>query len=81
LKLRGFSPDDIDDLAATVADEDRVRFYPRAKTRAQASAWISRNLRLYEECGFGFWFIEGPATSGFGGYCGIRPLELDGASE
>jgi RimJ/RimL family protein N-acetyltransferase len=80
LKLREFSQDDLDDLAAMVADIDQMRFYPRPKTRDEASAWISRNLALYKKYGFGFWFIESIATSGFLGYCGIRPLALQGAS-
>ena len=81
LKLREFSQDDLNDLAAMVADEDQMRFYPRPKTRDEASAWISRNLSLYREYGFGFWFIESLSTSDFLGYCGIRPLALQGASE
>ena len=80
-RLREFDQDDLDDLAAMVADEDQMRFYPRPKTRDEASAWISRNLSLYEEYGFGFWFIESLRTSGFLGYCGIRLLALEGASE
>lgn len=80
-RLREFDQDDLDDLAAMVADEDQMRFYPRPKTRDEASVWISRNLSLYEEYGFGFWFIESLPTSGFLGYCGIRPLALEGASE
>lgn len=80
-RLREFDQDDLDDLAAMVADEDQMRFYPRPKTRDEASAWISRNLSLYEEYGFGFWLIESLPTSGFLGYCGIRPLALEGASE
>jgi RimJ/RimL family protein N-acetyltransferase len=52
LKLREFNQDDLDDLAAMVADEDQMTFYPRPKTRAEASAWISRNLALYKEYGF-----------------------------
>jgi len=81
LKLREFRQHDLDDLAAMVADEDQMRFYPRPKTRDEASAWISRNLALYQEYGFGFWFIESLSTSGFLGYCGIRPLTLESASE
>jgi RimJ/RimL family protein N-acetyltransferase len=81
LKLREFSHDDLADLAAMVADEDQMRFYPRPRTRDEASAWISRNLALYKEYGFGFWLIESLATSGFLGYCGIRPLALEGAPE
>jgi RimJ/RimL family protein N-acetyltransferase len=81
LRLREFRHDDLDELAAMVADEDQMRFYPRSKTRDESSAWISRNLALYRENGFGFWFIESIATSRFLGYCGIRPLALEGASE
>jgi RimJ/RimL family protein N-acetyltransferase len=80
-RLREFDQDDLDDLAAMVADEDQMTFYPRPKTRDEAAAWISRNLVLYKEYGFGFWFIESLATSGFLGYCGIRPRALEGASE
>jgi RimJ/RimL family protein N-acetyltransferase len=81
LKLRRFAPDDLDDLAAMVSDEDQMTFYPRPKTREEASEWISRNLTMYNECGFGFWLIESRQTSSFLGYCGMRPLLLDGASE
>lgn len=80
-KLREFGRGDLDDLAAMVADEDQMRFYPRPKTRAEACAWISRNLSLYEEYEFGFWLIESVPTQGFLGYCGIRPLVLEGAPE
>jgi RimJ/RimL family protein N-acetyltransferase len=55
--------------------------YPRPKTEDEASAWISRNLALYKEYGFGFWLIESVPDSGFLGYCGIRPLALEGTSE
>ena len=79
LRVREFSRDDLDDLAAMVADEDQMTFYPRPKTREEASAWISRNLALYRERGFGSWLIESRATSAFLGYCGIRPLALEGA--
>ncbi|HEX7582661.1 MAG TPA: GNAT family N-acetyltransferase [Gaiellaceae bacterium] len=80
LRLREFRRDDLDELAALVADEEQMRFYPGPRTRDEASAWIDRNLSLYEEQGFGFWLIESRSTSTFLGYCGIRPLVLEGAS-
>ena len=80
LRLRQFCPDDLDDLAAMVADEEQMRFYPGPRTRDEACAWIGRNLSLYEEHGFGFWLIESRPTWEFLGYCGIRPLVLQGAS-
>jgi RimJ/RimL family protein N-acetyltransferase len=80
LRLREFRLDDLDELAAIVADEEQMRFYPGPRTRDEACAWIGRNLSLYEEHGFGFWLIESRPTSEFLGYCGIRPLVLEGAS-
>jgi RimJ/RimL family protein N-acetyltransferase len=79
--LRRFGDGDLDELAAMVADEEQMRFYPRPKTRDEASAWLSRNLELYRDPGYGIWLIESRATSRFLGYCGIRPLVLDGAAE
>jgi len=81
LRLREFGHEDLDDLAATVADEEQMAFFPRPKTRDEAAAWISRNVSFYEEHGFGIWLIEPRATPGFLGYCGIRPLDLDGVPE
>jgi RimJ/RimL family protein N-acetyltransferase len=81
LRLREFRPDDLDELAAMVGDEEQMTFYPRPKTRDEASAWIRRNLAVHRHCGFGFWLIEALATSAFAGYCGIRPRTLDGTAE
>jgi RimJ/RimL family protein N-acetyltransferase len=80
-QLREFTPADLDELTAMVADDEQMTFYPRPKMRAEASAWIDRNLTSYRECGFGFWLIESRATSGFVGYCGIRALALGGSLE
>ena len=77
LRLREFHRDDLDKLAAMVADEEQMRFYPQPRTRDEASAWIGLNLSLYEEYRFGFWLIESRPTSAFLGYCGIRPLLLE----
>jgi RimJ/RimL family protein N-acetyltransferase len=80
LRLREFRPADLDELAPMVADEEQMRFYPGLRTRDDARAWIDRNLASYEENGFGIWLIESRPTSEFLGYCGIRPLVLDGVS-
>jgi hypothetical protein len=64
-----------------VADEDQMGFYPRPKTRDGAAAWIERNLTLYQAHGFGFWLMESTHGGEFLGYCGIRPLSIDTASE
>jgi len=81
LRLREFGHGDLDDLAATVGDEEQMAFFPRPKTRDEAAAWISRNVAFYEEHGFGIWLVEPLATPRFLGYCGIRPLDLEGVPE
>ena len=58
VRLREFRNSDLDDLAAMVADVGQMRFYPRPRTRVEASAWIERNLSLYRDHGFGFWLME-----------------------
>lgn len=80
LRLREFTRSDLDALAEMVADEDQMTFYPRPKTRDEASDWINRNLAFYETLEFGFWLIES-LRGGFNGYCGIRPLMMPGTEE
>jgi ribosomal-protein-alanine N-acetyltransferase len=81
LRLREFSAADLEELAPMVADEEQMRFYPHTRSREEASIWLDRHLAMYDESGYGFWLIEWAADARFAGYCGIRPLELDGAAE
>ena len=81
LRLREVTPADLDGVAALVADGEQMRFYPRVRTRDEALAWIERASSVYERCGFGFWGVETLARGRFVGYCGIRPLTIDGAVE
>jgi RimJ/RimL family protein N-acetyltransferase len=81
VRLREFRDSDLDALAAMVADDEQMTFYPQPKTRAEAAAWIRRNRGFYETHGFGSWLIELLPLWRFAGYCGIRPLELEGVAE
>ena len=81
LRLREFRLSDLDALATMVGDPEQMTFYPSPKTRQEASTWIRWNRALYEEHGFGSWLIELLPHSRFAGYCGIRPLDLEGAPE
>jgi RimJ/RimL family protein N-acetyltransferase len=65
-----------------VSDREQMRFYYSGpRTRDEAREWIDRNLSLYDEHGYGFWLIEMRKGSEFLGYCGVRPLVLDGVSQ
>lgn len=80
LTLREFRSDDLEDLAAMVGDPEQMRFYAGIRTRPEAEAWLNRNLALYSAHGYGFWLVEHADSGSFSGYCGIRPLDLDGAA-
>ena len=79
--LREFTEADLDALATLMADQDQMAFYPAPRTRDEAKAWIDRNIGLYKENGFGFWLMEAIAGRDFLGYCGIRPLPIEGIQE
>ena len=81
IRLREFTSEDLDPLVAMVTDDEQMRYYPRPKSRAEASEWMDRNRAFYRDHGFGFWFMESLKASEFLGYCGIRPMILDGVKE
>jgi RimJ/RimL family protein N-acetyltransferase len=81
LRFRRLRPGDLDAVAAMVADPEQMRYYPRPKTREEVEAWLAWNLRLYAEHGFGTWYLESTGDGAFAGYCGLRPLDLDGRDE
>ena len=81
LRLRRLRPSDVDDVAAMVADPEQMRFYPRPKTRDDVDVWLGSNIAVYDASGFGVWALESVPGDVFAGYCGIRPLTLDGRQE
>jgi RimJ/RimL family protein N-acetyltransferase len=81
LRLRRLRGSDIDAVATMVGDPEQMRFYPRPKTRSEVADWLAWNLGLYEERGFGTWYLESALGGGFVGYCGIRPVVVDGDGE
>jgi RimJ/RimL family protein N-acetyltransferase len=81
LRLRRLRLSDLDEVAAMMADPEQMRFYARPKSRNEVRAWLAWNLALYEKNGFGTWYLESVVDNGFAGYCGIRPLLLNGQRE
>jgi RimJ/RimL family protein N-acetyltransferase len=81
VRLRRLRRGDFHEVAAMAADPEQMRFYPRPKTSPEVLEWLDWNLTLYEERGFGTWYLELVPDGAFVGYCGIRPLLLDGTQE
>ncbi|HLU58408.1 MAG TPA: GNAT family N-acetyltransferase [Pseudonocardia sp.] len=81
LVLREMTGADLDDMAALLGDPDVMRYYPAARTRDEARAWIAWNQRLYHERGFGLWAVVVRESGEFAGDCGLTPQRVDGVDE
>jgi RimJ/RimL family protein N-acetyltransferase len=68
---------DLDDMAALRGDPEVMRFYPHAKSRDEALAWILWNQGLYHEHGFGLWLLTLRLSGEFVGDCGLTPQEVE----
>jgi RimJ/RimL family protein N-acetyltransferase len=81
LAFREMTPHDLDDMAALLSDPDVMGYYPRPKSREEASAWIAWCRRLYQDHGFGLWLLTLRDTGEFVGDCGLTPQQVDGSTE
>jgi len=72
--------DDLEDMAAMLADPAVMEFYPRPKSREEAQSWIDWNKSNYVEHGYGLWIIETKAGE-FAGVCGLTWQVVNGRPE
>jgi len=80
LNFRNMTDDDLDDMAAMLADPAVMEFYPRPKSREEAQAWIDWNKGNDVEHGYGLWVIETKAGE-FAGDCGLTWQVVNGRPE
>ena len=71
LILRRLTPDDTDAIFAIIGDPIAMRYYPRTFTREDAQEWIERNLRRYQQDGYGLLAIVLKSNSEVIGDCGL----------
>lgn len=81
LVLREYTEDDLDALAEHFADPDVMAFYPGTKNRAEALAWIERNLESYRDHGFGHWVVTFKDDQSWIGNVGFWIQDVDGSRE
>ena len=81
LWLREQTWDDLDDLEAILCDRETMSFYPRPFSRADARAWMERNLRRYKELGYGLWAMILKDDGSFIGQCGLTVQTVEGVPE
>lgn len=81
LALREMSMADLDFVAAMLADPDVMRFYPKCYSRAEAVAWIERQLERYTRYGYGLWLAVDRAARRPVGQIGVVRSRVDSGKE
>jgi RimJ/RimL family protein N-acetyltransferase len=76
LRLRIFRADDLDNLAALLADPDVMRYVEdgQPKDREVAEKALTSIIAHWERHGFGRWAVEERSTGQFVGFGGLRSL-------
>jgi RimJ/RimL family protein N-acetyltransferase len=81
LSLREMSWEDLDFLAAMLADEQVMRHYVKCCTREESEAWLGRVLDRYEKHGHAFWLVSLRATGEPIGQVGLLLQHVDEVDE
>ncbi len=81
LALREMARDDLDFVAAMLADPEVMRYYPKCYDRDEAAAWIDRQLGRYREHGLGLWLVVDRGSGEPVGQVGLIPPRLDDVPE
>jgi len=81
LRLRHFTPQDLDSLAALHRDPEVTRFIGGIKTVEQTRQRLLGWLEAYERYGFSKWAVILRSTGEFIGRCGLSVEQIEGTSE
>jgi ribosomal-protein-alanine N-acetyltransferase len=81
LELRALVFDDLDALASLLGDAAALTYWGPPLTRNESRSWIERNLRRYENDGFGRCAIVLRATGELVGDCGLIATLVEGRPE
>jgi RimJ/RimL family protein N-acetyltransferase len=81
LILRELDSDDIEFVAAMLADPDVMAYWPQPLTREQAGAWLRKQQERYETHGHGYWLAVEKATGEAVGQIGLLPTKIDGEEQ
>lgn len=80
LKLRRMTSSDIHFLSCILCDERVMYAYNGAFDENEAAEWMQKQLRRYEEFGFGLWAVIKKGTDEMIGQCGITMQQYKDAS-
>ena len=78
LFLRKMTMEDFDSLYVVLADHSIMQHYPYAFDEKRVREWIERNMKRYEENGFGLWAVCLKDTGEMIGDCGLTLQNIHG---
>ena len=78
LTLRRFRREDVDAIFAIIGDDVAMQYYPKTFNRSDAVQWVERNLRRYEEHGYGLFAVTLKGSDDVIGDCGIIKQDVEG---
>jgi [ribosomal protein S5]-alanine N-acetyltransferase len=81
LILRALTPEDLDELATLLGDDEALVLWGGALDREGARAWIERNMARYASHGFGRCAVIWRETGELVGDCGLVPTLVEDVPE
>ena len=78
LYLREMDESDFDALYKVLADREIMKHYPYAFDEDRVREWIVRNMKRYEDFGFGLWAVCLKETGEMIGDCGLTLQNIEG---
>jgi RimJ/RimL family protein N-acetyltransferase len=81
LILREMSHDDLDFVAAMLADAEVMRYYPKCYSRDEAAAWVQRQIDRYARDGHGLWLVSEQDAGQPVGQVGLVRQQVRGVDE
>ena len=81
LKLRPITMGDVPVYFSFFSDPETMRFYPSTRTLSETKEFVTRQLRRYENDGFGPWGVLFKSTNQIIGYCGLIIQTVDSQTE
>ena len=78
LYLREMTMDDFDALYKVLSDPEVMQHYPYSFDETKVREWIERNIKRYEDYGFGLWAVCLNETGEMIGDCGLTLQNIEG---
>jgi RimJ/RimL family protein N-acetyltransferase len=80
LMLRRLTAGDAEAIFEVIGDPVAMQYYPQPYTREDAVIWVERNLRRYQEYGYGIFAMVLKSSGEVIGDCGLARQMVEGES-